>query len=70
MTKSKKTWLFHWNEGGYNTVLATGRQEALRKARMMAGGLGRVKLTLNEGSLTCDSTYIRSVEERYRGILD
>jgi hypothetical protein len=48
----KKTWLFNWIGGGYNTVSAETRDEALRLARKKGAPSSTFKgLTVDESTL-------------------
>lgn len=63
-------WFFRWNEGGYNSVLASNYNEALVRAQAVAGDIA--KLTVNAASLVPDADHKLTFAEdkRYRGMFD
>lgn len=67
-----KTWLFHWVEGGYNTVIAETRKEALEKARTL-GKPGEVfkGLTVSEKGLhVARPGEVEALNRYYAGMFD
>lgn len=63
-----KTWLFNWIGGGYNTVRASTREEALRKAKELAP---RTKLVVDEETLhVATDAEVRAWDKRYAGMFD
>ena len=66
-----KRWLFNWMGGGYNTVNASTRAEALQKAKTLGMGDGhRTTLVVNEGSLRQASQAEIDAEDRHWGPYD
>ena len=68
----KKEWLFHWVEGGYNTVLAATYEEALALAKKKGEPndifLG---LTVNEATLhVAKPGEVEKIDRRYAGMFD
>jgi len=69
---AERTWLFHWVEGGYNTVRAKTREEALKLAKKKGEPAGVFKgLTVNEKTLhVATDKEVREVDKRFAGMFD
>lgn len=68
----KKTWLFNWTNGGYNTVQAETREEALVLAKKIGEpGVVFRGLTVDESSLHIAAPgEVAKIDKYYAGMFD
>jgi len=70
-----RAWSFQWQGGGYNSVFAASREEALAMAKELGkptsyrGGYTK-GLIVREDTLTDNPSQLAALDKQYSGILD